>query len=71
MNVYLIADGGDHKLWKAMTMADAMRAAEDAFIAECREALAPAESFDEEETRAEYRSDGIESCALVGELANP
>lgn len=65
MNVYMIRDGGDDRLWKAETMAEAMRLSEDAYIAE--DVLDSSEA----EEREHYRTEMLESCTLIGALANP
>lgn len=67
MNIYLIKDGGDDKLWKAETFEAALKAAEDAYIRENMDAL----DNPEPEEREHYRNSVVESCALLGELGNP
>lgn len=72
MLIYRIKDGGDWLCWKAESMAAATKASEDRYIAEQRDAMGEdRENFEEEIERAHYRSDMLESCELVGELANP
>jgi hypothetical protein len=67
MNVYMIRDGGDDRCWKAETMAKALKASEDAYITENRVEL----KLSEYEERQHYQTEMLESCTLVGELANP
>ena len=69
MNVYRISDGGDDRLWKAESMDEAIKLAEDAYIKEntnCRP-MTKAEARE----REHYRTAMLESCVLLGELANP
>ena len=66
MNIYLIKGGGDDRCWKAETMAEAVRASEDAYIRENQ----PWENPEDEE-RQHYRDSMLESCQLIAEIGNP
>lgn len=67
MNVYLIKDGGDQMCWKAETMQSAVAAAEDAYVADPGN-RSPDET--DADMRAHYQAHLLESCQLLGELAN-
>lgn len=72
MNVYMIREDGEDKLWKAPTMYAAIKAAEDRYVQEERARNAADHFYSmEEEWRAVYGAKVMESCTLVGELANP
>ena len=64
MNIYMITEDGEQKLWKAETMEAAMKLAENAYIEE------GGLDGSEEEERVHYRESLIESCTLIGKLAN-
>lgn len=66
MNIYRILDESDKCLWQAESMAAALQLAEDAYIAE---AEIPAD--EQHENREYYRNELLQSCELIGELANP
>lgn len=68
MNVYLIKDGGDDRCWKAETMAEAVKASEDAYM---RENQPFNNGNTDEEERQHYRDGMLESCQLIAELGNP
>lgn len=63
----MISDGGDNRLWQAETMNEALELAEEAYIEENWDDL----ESPEDEERVFYRTELLESCALIGELANP
>lgn len=67
MNVYQITIDGQSELRAAQNMAEATKAAEEAYIAEL--ASEPPER-DEAEERAYFHEILMESCQLVGELKN-
>jgi hypothetical protein len=68
MFVYLIQEDGESKCWKARTPQDAIAAAVKAF---CQETEASGD-WDSDELPFDYWMRAVfESCALVGELANP
>ena len=64
MKIYMITEDGEQKLWKAETMETAMKLAENAYIEE------GGLDGPEEEERVYYREHVIQSCTLIGELAN-
>lgn len=69
MNVYMIREDGEDKLWLSPTMRDALALAEDNHVMNER-ARSEAEGT-EEEWRDLYRKELLESCTLIGEVANP
>lgn len=69
MNVYMITEDGQQKLWKANSMAEAIKLAEDAYVREEQSAKEP--QGNEREWREYYRSELLESCTVIGELENP
>lgn len=70
MNVYMIREDGEDKIWKAATMRDAIKLAEDAYVLE-ELARVGVEDTTEEQWRSLYSEELLESCTLLGELANP
>ena len=68
MNIYLIADGDEHKCWQAESMALAVEASENAYIGTLDSGLTHEEYKGEREY---YRDSLLEQCTLIGELANP
>lgn len=68
MNIYMIREDGQDKLWKAATMHAALTLAEDDYVREERERN---EGGTEQEWREFYRADLLESCTFIGELVNP
>lgn len=69
MNVYMIREDGQDKLWKAQTMREAVQLAEEAYVKE--EAEASTGEGEEANWREFYHETLLESCTLIGELANP
>lgn len=72
MNIYLIQEDGEAKCWQAATMSDALEQAQDAYFDELDDP--PSSHMDPRRLQDEllhYQSDILQSCTLVGELANP
>lgn len=68
MNIYLINEDGESKCFQAENMQQALQCAEDTYIADLRERKEI--TVPEREERIYWQSQIIQSCALVGELAN-
>ena len=72
MNIYLIADGDEHKCWQAESMAEATKLSEDAYLAETfKERLDHIDAMEIEGEQTYYRESLLEQCTLIAELANP
>jgi hypothetical protein len=73
MNIYLIQEDGQALCWQAESMQQAVQLAEDRHIMEAtKEELEPWDytADKEAEERENYRANILQSCQLVGELAN-
>ena len=69
MNIYLIQEDGISRCWQAETMTEAIMQAQQRFVDEER---GDWDDVAQGETPIEYYQRTIlESCTLVGELANP
>ena len=69
MNIYLIIEDGQHLCWQAETMTLALSYSRDEYIDERRRDEGDALDLSAELTY--YEENILESCALIGELANP
>ena len=69
MNIYLITTDSESICWQAKTMAQAVSRAEHSYLYERREA--EGDKFCANDERQYFHDQLLESCALIGELANP
>ena len=68
MNIYQIQEDGDWKCWQAESMQMAVILAQQAFVNEAKDDV----EWDLDEEPADYwQRTVLQSCALIGELANP
>lgn len=67
MNIYLIQDQDSCDCWMAETMAEAIKAAENAYILTLGDGM----TSEDDAKEREWFQDQVESCNLVGPLGNP
>lgn len=72
MNIYLIQEEEDFKYFQAQSMQDAITVATQQFCKEeYDDTWSPEDSTEDESPDVYYQRVILQSCSLIGELANP